>query len=261
MYYYQFNIADYRSATVHLSNDEDLAYRRLIDMYYDTEAKISLDIDWVARRIRCPSEVVLIVLSDMFERHDDGYYHDRCQTVIEEYHSKAEKASKAGKVSAERQRNARLTNAQQSLNERTTDVQLTINQEPRTNNHKPITDSHVKTDKSVIDAKRVNCPIDEVVNLYHEECKSLPKVIMLNDTRRKHLVSRWRDVDSEDNLKNKDEGIEIFRGIFQKVQRSDFLCGRTQNRHGRSWKANFDWLMMPTNFLKVVEGQYDNERK
>lgn len=122
------------------------------------------------------------------------------------------------------------------------------------------TELFVKTDKSVVDPKRINCPTEELVSLFHEECKSLPRVMMLNDTRRKHLVSRWRDVDSEDNLQSKEEGLEIFRNIFKQVQRSDFLCGRTQNRNGRVWKASFDWLMLPTNFLKVVEGQYDNGR-
>jgi hypothetical protein len=122
------------------------------------------------------------------------------------------------------------------------------------------TELFVETDKSVVNPKRISCPSDELLNLYHEECKSLPRVLMLNDTRRKHLVSRWRDVDAEDDLKSKEEGIEIFRQIFRQVQKSDFLSGRTQNRNGRAWKASFDWLMMPTNFLKVAEGQYDNGR-
>jgi hypothetical protein len=123
------------------------------------------------------------------------------------------------------------------------------------------TELYVETDKSVVNPKRISCPTEELLNLYHEECKSLPRVLMLNDTRKKHLVSRWRDVDSEDNLQTKEEGLIIFRQIFQQVHKSDFLSGRTQNRNGRVWKASFDWLMMPTNFLKVVEGQYDNGRK
>jgi hypothetical protein len=123
------------------------------------------------------------------------------------------------------------------------------------------TELFVETDKSVVNPKRISCPTEELLNLYHEECKSLPRVLMLNNTRRKHLVSRWRDVDAEDDLKSKDEGIEIFRQIFRQVHKSDFLSGRLQNRNGRVWKASFDWLMMPTNFLKVVEGQYDNGRK
>ena len=84
---------------------------------------------------------------------------------------------------------------------------------------------------------------------------------MMNTTRKKHLVSRWREVDAEDNLQSKDEGLEIFRNFFRQVNKSDFLSGRTNNKNGRVWKASFDWLMLPTNFLKVCEGQYDNGRK
>ena len=33
MHYYPHHIGDYKSATAHLSNEEDLAYRRLLEMY------------------------------------------------------------------------------------------------------------------------------------------------------------------------------------------------------------------------------------
>lgn len=116
-----------------------------------------------------------------------------------------------------------------------------------------------KTRKRVI--VRPACPSDELMNLYHDVCPTLPRVMMLNDTRRRHLVSRWREVAEADDLKNKQDGLDIFRQFFDRVTKSDFLCGRTQNRGGRVWKANFDWLILPTNFLKVCEGQYDNGRK
>jgi len=116
----------------------------------------------------------------------------------------------------------------------------------------------VKTDKQF---SRIPCPIEELLELFHQECKSLPRVLMLSSTRRKHLVARWRDVDAEDNLTSKEEGLQIFKQIFQRVQKSDFLSGRTQNRNGRVWKASFDWLILPNNFLKICEGQYDNGRK
>lgn len=95
MHYYQFNIADYRSATTHLSNEEDLAYRRLLDMYYDTEQKIPLDTQWVSRRLRIETHVVANVLNDMFECHDDGYFHPRCDVVIKQFKEFAE-AGKRG---------------------------------------------------------------------------------------------------------------------------------------------------------------------
>ena len=98
MHYYQFNIGDYRAATAHLSNEEDLAYRRLLDMYYDSENKIPLDTEWVARRIRVEASVLQDVLNDMFDRHDDGWFHARCQEVIEAYHAMAEKNRANGRM-------------------------------------------------------------------------------------------------------------------------------------------------------------------
>ena len=72
MHYFQFHIGDYRAATAHLSNEEDLAYRRLLDMYYDTEQPIPADTQWVARRIRMPEIVIKTVLQDMFVEAENG---------------------------------------------------------------------------------------------------------------------------------------------------------------------------------------------
>ena len=98
MHYYQFNIGDYKAATAHLTNEEDLAYRRLLDMYYDSETKIPLDTQWVARRIRVEASVIRDVLNDMFDKHDDGWFHARCQEVIEAYHAMAEKNRANGRM-------------------------------------------------------------------------------------------------------------------------------------------------------------------
>ena len=41
--------------------------------------------------------------------------------------------------------------------------------------------------------------------------------------------------------------------IFKKAEESTFLKGK----NGRKWKANFDWIMKETNFVKILEGNYD----
>ena len=122
MHYYQFHIGDYRAATAHLSNDEDLAYRRLLDMYYDTETPIPLDIDWVSRRLRLGQDVVQNVLKDMFTLSDDGWIHTRCDSEIQKYHSKADSARKANQIRWGSAKDLK-SDADQIL----------------TNNHKPIT--------------------------------------------------------------------------------------------------------------------------
>ena len=122
MHYYQFHIGDYRAATAHLSNDEDLAYRRLLDMYYDTETPIPLDIDWVSRRLRLGQDVVQNVLRDMFTLSDDGWSHTRCDSEIQKYHSKADSARKANQI------------RWGSVKDLKSDADQIL-----TNNHKPIT--------------------------------------------------------------------------------------------------------------------------
>ena len=79
----------------------------------------------------------------------------------------------------------------------------------------------------------------------------------LNDRRRQHLTARWREVDSDSKFSSAEDGLEIFRAIFRKVNASDFLSGRA-----KAWHATFDWLTeSSTNFLKVCEGHYDNESR
>ena len=131
MHYYQHHIGDYRAATAHLTNEEDLAYRRLLDMYYDTEQKIPTDTEWVARRIRMDVTVVESVLVDMFQEDEDGWFHSRCEREIEAFKGKLETASKAGKASAAKR-------AAEKINARSTHVQPTNNHKPITNNQKRI---------------------------------------------------------------------------------------------------------------------------
>jgi uncharacterized protein YdaU (DUF1376 family) len=129
MHYYQFNIGDYLSHTKHLDLMEDLAYRRLLDLYYLHERPLNSGIASVARQIgmRDHENEVKSVLEEFFNLSDDGWINHRADKEIKHYHSKIDQASRAGKASAERRSNARST-----------DVQPTNNQEPITNNHKSI---------------------------------------------------------------------------------------------------------------------------
>lgn len=46
---------------------------------------------------------------------------------------------------------------------------------------------------------------------------------------------------------------QIFE-VFEKTQNSDFLTGvKTE------WKASFDWIINQNNFLKILEGNYENK--
>jgi len=87
MNFYQFHVGDYAKHTAHLTSDEDLAYRRLLDLYYDTEAPIPNNIPRVSRRIRVGSDAVANVLSEFFELTPDGYRNRRADAEIEKYYT------------------------------------------------------------------------------------------------------------------------------------------------------------------------------
>jgi uncharacterized protein YdaU (DUF1376 family) len=82
MHYYQFNIGDYIKNTLHLSVMEDIAYRRLLDLYYDSEQPIPTDIPKVSRRLRMDCDVVQSVLDEFFELTEDGYRNHRADLEI-----------------------------------------------------------------------------------------------------------------------------------------------------------------------------------
>jgi len=99
MHYYQFNIGDYAKSTRHLTLMQDLAYRRLLDMYYDTSKPLSTDVKKLSRLIGMPENQadVEVVLSDFFDLYDIGYSQKRVDEELAAYIQKAEKARANGK--------------------------------------------------------------------------------------------------------------------------------------------------------------------
>ena len=141
MHYYQFHISDYRKDTGHLTPIEHYIYRTLIDWYYLDHEKIPKSIEVVTRRLGLEQhnrENLLNILSDFFELTEDGYVHHRIEKDILNYKKQLETASKAGKASAaKRSQSSNVTTPKRKVNDRSTTVQPT-------NNHKPLTNNHIK---------------------------------------------------------------------------------------------------------------------
>jgi len=92
MHHYPFHVGDYILDTAHLEPMEDLVYRKLLDLYYTSEAPIPLETDSVSRRLRLGSEVVSKVLSEFFELRETGWHQARCDAEIADYKARAERA-------------------------------------------------------------------------------------------------------------------------------------------------------------------------
>ena len=94
-------------------------------------------------------------------------------------------------------------------------------------------------------ADREPVPYKKIQELFISTCLSFPKIININGQRKKAVSARWNEYKS----------IQAFEELFRKAEASSFLKGHND----RNWKADFDWLMKPTNMAKVLEGKYDDK--
>ena len=140
MHYYPFNINDYIAHTADLDPLEDIAYRRLIDLYYQTEKPIPLDQERVCRKIRMRShcDQVAFALREFFERTPTGFRHKRIDDEIAKFHLKSDKARKSAEARWSKKTKGKQTDRRKDANALQTQSERNANQEPITNNQKPI---------------------------------------------------------------------------------------------------------------------------
>jgi hypothetical protein len=98
------------------------------------------------------------------------------------------------------------------------------------------------------------CPIEEIVSLYNEKLPMLPRVTVVNDSRKRAISARWREVVTTDKL-DREKGLEFFNWYFDMVGQSKFLTGRAKN-----WKADIDFLFNPSKFPRIIEGVYHKDQ-
>lgn len=92
------------------------------------------------------------------------------------------------------------------------------------------------------------CPYTAIVNLYNSTLPMLTQVKQLTPARKERMKIHWRG-----SAEKRDLG--WWEKFFQIVARCPFLHGES-DKGGQAWSANFDWLLKPTNMVKVLEGNY-----
>jgi len=100
--------------------------------------------------------------------------------------------------------------------------------------------------------KKIEYPYQAIADLWNKCCTALPKVQTLNDARRQKIKARLSEFG-----KGRDVWLATAESLFETIAASDFLCGTNNN----GWTATFDWVMANSkNWVKVLEGNYDNNR-
>lgn len=280
MFFFSFHIGDYKSHTHHLSLLEDLAFRRLLDHYYLHEAPIrQRDI---ARQIgmRENEQEVLTVLEEFFISTDKGYVNPRADKEIEKFNLHQASSSygafirdnpnlknhvnKDTYISCYINKTIKeyilsLTAHDVPIMSPSTTHDATNNHIPLTINQKPNIDICPPSGEPEEKTGLPKCCHQEVIDLYHLKLPTLRKVEVWNDARKGYLRQRWRDVSQELALEKpiqKEDVLLWWSDFFTHIGQSMFLTGRVNDKSGRAFTADLEWILKPSNFAKIIEGKY-----
>lgn len=158
MNFYPFHIGDYLSHTSHLTDEEDLAYRRMIDLYYQTEEPFT-DTAKLARKVRSSFEIVGSLLHEFFVQEDGAWHNKRADVEIAKY-----KAMKDGG-----RKGAALRWHKGSDSPPITP----LNHSPmQTKNQEPLTKNHIKTTPKVVTPEGVSDDLWNDFLVYRKRLKA-----------------------------------------------------------------------------------------
>ncbi len=177
-----------------------------------------------------------------FEKDEEGRYYNKRMEV---------ESIKRKKFVESRQRN---------LTERHTDTHMENHMDTHMKNHmdahmengnrnKNISISLPPNTKDTCDIKDIDdiniksCPYKNIMDLYNSICTSFSKIRIIDGKRKEAVKARWKTYGS----------IDVFKELFERAEASRFLKGENDG----GWKADFDWMMRPTNMAKILEGKYD----
>lgn len=246
MFYFQFNIGDYQSHTAHLTELEDLAYRRMLDWCYLHERPLPADVVDIARliRMRSHSESIALVLQEFFERTADGWVNARVQQELGRYSEKSEKARQSAK-------------ARWDANALRQQSEGNANQEPLTKNQEPI---DIEPKGSLSGTSFPPCPQQEILNLWRAKLPHLAQPRIWEGSRAAALRQRWIQASkpsafNDGGYKTREDGLEWWESFFDYIA-NDTTLSKGFETQGRVWTPTLDWVVNSTNFQKIIDGKY-----
>ena len=86
----------------------------------------------------------------------------------------------------------------------------------------------------------------QIADMYNDTCVSFPRLKSLSESRKKAIRARLKTYTIED-----------FKKMFKKAESSAFLKGGND----RNWSATFDWMIKDSNMAKILDGNYDSNKK
>lgn len=217
---------------------------------YNTVSKELMAADFDIQVSELEAIIEYCIQLNLLQMNENGQIYSRAhQRRFEDMLIKREKRREAGRLGGIK---SGLSRNNKSKNEAMLDID---DEEPK----QIKAEENIREDKRTEEKRKekkieIEYPYQDIMRLWNEICGVvLPKLKALNDSRRSKIRVRL----NEAKCKTPDEMTQWAKELFTTCAGSRFLCG--ENNH--QWTASFDWLFSnSTNWVKVMEGNYSNDR-
>lgn len=238
-------VADYLADTMRLNCEQHGAYMLLI-MDYWRNGPPPDDNLVLASITRCTPDQWMRIrpsLEGHFHVFEGKWHHGRIEAEQDRAKSMVEQRSLAGRASAEAKKR------QREFNGRSNPVETGVEQTGKPSPSPKTTTTAPPRWKVVVDA-------------YHAGMPDNPKVKLVTEARKAHVNARWEEVA---RLAAKPFGYgddqeaaaAAWLKFFEVCAQNDFLSNRMERSAAhKNFRVDFDWIMNPTNFAKILENRY-----
>ena len=211
------------------------------------------DYNMIAFDLRVDSKMIKSVVEEfgLFVFTDDGkyFYSESFNSRMNLKDESKQKRSEAGKKGMKsRWKSEKDNNVINTDNNDITKDKKNITSKVKESKVKEIISTDVDIPESEKQASRTQIDYKKLIEFFNSETKGVFGEVRypLSSKRQDSIRARIRE-----------HGKEAFVEMVRKATISEFLKGN----NSRGFQATFDWLIKPSNFPKVLEGNYDNRSK
>ena len=251
MNFYAFHINDFRGATWHLSNLARYVYRLLIDMYYDTEAALSKDLDVLAHKCSLKTDdekqALQDVLKEFFTLKNGKWHHARIDKEIHAYRWAHRNENRNANSN---DRNEIVTQRNASSNDDRNDTVTNSNadsNETVTQRNEPL--SNAERQKRVRDEHKKLCAELSNLGISFDKSMSLTGLRSLLDKARNDLRNENRNANSNEIVTQRNAGSNDDRNDTVTNSNAEFYVEPVTINHkpiSSSSTAREDFVMFAT---------------
>lgn len=222
---FPFYAQDFLVGVLHLENDEIGGYIKLLAYQW---VKGVIPYKSLKKIIGTDFEGIWEAVKDKFLEIDGSYYNLRLE----------EEREKRGIFLKKQSDNGSLGGRPPKLNKPKNNPKIT----QKKANQKPLENESESEKENKKENKIDN---KEIVKIFNSVCNNLPKVSKLTPSRNAAL-----------NARIKEYNFKTLGDVFILVSQSAFLNGDND----RGWVADFDWILQPKNFIKIIEKKYNGTK-